>query len=778
MAAIAAIAAILTVLPIHLALAGPATALAPVIDADGRLGFCNVLPGNVPLANGPSWAQLAYNAGARVNRWEFRWDRMEAQRGSWDFSANDAAVTSSLQVGLSVEGILIGTPGWSVVKGQRPGNGVPRGLNLPIDDPDNLWATYVRATVAHYAGKVAYWEVWNEPDLQFFWPHSPEEYARLLKVASKVIRATDPHARVILAGMVVDNFGFLSRVLDAAVRDKAAGSLPFDIAAWHAYGPAAALYANVVHLRGVLQSRRLNVPIWVTEAGFPASDPNGEPRQAAYVVQGIAYAFAAGARKVLIYRESDDPTPKSWGLLTAAGMYRLGYFAFQVAAHYFANLQTMVHAPTSRLERFVLYSPGRRVTMLWNRGTTDVTLELREGRSAATLVDSAGTTTPLAAPQGSVKITVPGAAYNVGVDPKGFVVGGPPIFVVEDTTPPAATGAVGFVPPVPGDNRRLVVVNPTDVPQSALLSAADDATERQALELPSHSVRTVDLDLLAGPGYGGAFVLQGTHALPTRAVSSGANIDALQPASNWFAAGAPDALQVSNPSSTAAHVVLSTYDRGGHQRAKSRLELQPFATTLWRRPTNMLNSSLSLRASRPVVAANQTSGGPPVLADSRPSWYVVRPGKGHFVVFNPGSAPIRVDIHFVHAPTVKEEQLRLAPRHSYALSGHGAKVLTIAATGNMVVGSNGGAQGARITAQPETEVGYAAAGSATRVDLFNPSTQPAHVILDIVTAASIRQVIHQIAPAQIYAVQVRKFSGPPSGVLVHSDVPVVSAPAG
>ncbi|HEX6510094.1 MAG TPA: hypothetical protein VF221_20895, partial [Chloroflexota bacterium] len=81
---------VLILVPIQLAFAGPIQALAPVTDADGRLGLCDVLAGSPTAGSGPSWAQLSYNAGARINRWEFRWDKMEPVQGVWDFSANDA----------------------------------------------------------------------------------------------------------------------------------------------------------------------------------------------------------------------------------------------------------------------------------------------------------------------------------------------------------------------------------------------------------------------------------------------------------------------------------------------------------------------------------------------------------------------------------------------------------------------------------------------------------------------------------------------------------------
>ena len=46
-----------------------------------------------------------------------------------------------------VMGLLKNTPAWAT--DGAPFSGVPRGLYLPVDDPDNLWAGYVRKVVEY-----------------------------------------------------------------------------------------------------------------------------------------------------------------------------------------------------------------------------------------------------------------------------------------------------------------------------------------------------------------------------------------------------------------------------------------------------------------------------------------------------------------------------------------------------------------------------------------------------------------------------------------------------
>jgi hypothetical protein len=68
------------------------------------------------------------------------------------------------------------------------------------------------------------------------------------------------------------------------------------------------------------------------------------------------------------------------------------------------------------------------------------------------------------------------------------------------------------------------------------------------------------------------------------------------------------------------------------------------------------------------------------------------------------------------------------------------------------------------------------AGNNTHVALFNPSPQTAHVTLSLVGGVSRKQKSVALAPSQIYTLQTRKPSAPAGGVLVHSDVPIVSGP--
>jgi hypothetical protein len=64
-------------------------------------------------------------------------------------------------------------------------------------------AMFLYGLASRYAGKVAAWQIWNEPNLKREWGKSPDaaEYGRLLKSAYHAIKTADPNAIVISAGM-------------------------------------------------------------------------------------------------------------------------------------------------------------------------------------------------------------------------------------------------------------------------------------------------------------------------------------------------------------------------------------------------------------------------------------------------------------------------------------------------------------------------------------------------------------------------------------------------
>jgi hypothetical protein len=191
-----------------------AAPLPPVTDSDKRLGQDNILPDQytaIPGIAHAAWTQLAMDAGARATRWVLNWGEIEVEQGQYNYSAHDPVVAADLAAGLQVQGLLIGAPTWA---GRPESRSVPANLYLDWNNPGNYWGQFVYETVSHYLGQIGYWIVWNEPNLQFFWKGTPQDYYQLLKVAYQAAKAADPTAQIMFGGLSgLTNPSFLEGVL-------------------------------------------------------------------------------------------------------------------------------------------------------------------------------------------------------------------------------------------------------------------------------------------------------------------------------------------------------------------------------------------------------------------------------------------------------------------------------------------------------------------------------------------------------------------------------------
>ncbi|MBZ0303783.1 MAG: hypothetical protein K8J31_28845, partial [Anaerolineae bacterium] len=119
-------------------------------------------------------------------------------------NVDDRWLKAANQCSREVVALLKNTPAWAT--DGTAGPGVPRGLYLPVDDPGNVWANFVRRSAAYYANRgVRHFIIWNEPDISqetygFEFEGTVEDYAQLVKVAYLAAKEGNPAAVIHLAG--------------------------------------------------------------------------------------------------------------------------------------------------------------------------------------------------------------------------------------------------------------------------------------------------------------------------------------------------------------------------------------------------------------------------------------------------------------------------------------------------------------------------------------------------------------------------------------------------
>jgi len=407
--------------------------------------------------------------------WEriiFFWSQLQPYGpGDWNvFHVEDGWLAEAVAHGRQVVGLIEGTPKWAT--DGSPGAGVPRGLYLPIDDPGNLWAEFVRKLVRRYAGplRVDHWIIWNEPDIApgdygAQWEGSVADFVQLAKVAYLAAKQENPDVVIHFAGLtywhdVVNNRPlYLQRYIDEARKDPgaAANNFYFDAVSLHIYFTTDTVYDITAEFAALLRRNGLSQPIWINETNAAPYDDSLNPwtipdwtvtldQQAGFVVQAFAQGLAAGAQRIAVYKLMDypgyPPGYEPYGMIRSDGSRRPAFKALRAAITHFAGTRsaTMDRAESRAI---VTLDRGDKVTrVLWARGGEDVPVSLPALAPQALLVTHLGQAKTIAPVDGAYRLTLRAALCN---DPKhGCAVGGAPLMLVEErsaTELPAAVPA-------------------------------------------------------------------------------------------------------------------------------------------------------------------------------------------------------------------------------------------------------------------------------------------------------------------------------------------------
>lgn len=149
-------------------------------------------------------ADLVHGLGFGWLKQQFSWRNIAGSRGGYDWYRADGVLALAEARGLQVLARLDGTPFWAVDD--------PALLDEVVDTPPNdpaLFAEFCGALAQRYAGRIAAYEVWNEPNLTREWgnqPPDPVAYLALLKPCYLAIKAADPTAIVISAGLAPTDY--------------------------------------------------------------------------------------------------------------------------------------------------------------------------------------------------------------------------------------------------------------------------------------------------------------------------------------------------------------------------------------------------------------------------------------------------------------------------------------------------------------------------------------------------------------------------------------------
>ena len=250
-------------------------------------------------------AKQITDLGMRWTKVRVEWRDMELSKGVIDYTKLDPIIDALTASKLNILLTVTDAPDWA--RSSRLENGPP--------DDFNDYATFIGALAGHYAERVRAYEIWNEPNLRRNWNSTThaigaDSYSGLLHVAYTAVKAADPSAAVISAGLAPTGFDdrinaeddrkFLSDLysLGLASMSDGVGAHPFGFAnppdatccaaptgvTTH-YGHPSFYFLDTLndYHKIMIANGAGNMKIWVTQFGWGSSaDTSAPPSSSIY----------------------------------------------------------------------------------------------------------------------------------------------------------------------------------------------------------------------------------------------------------------------------------------------------------------------------------------------------------------------------------------------------------------------------------------------------------------------------------------------------------------
>jgi hypothetical protein len=273
-----------------------------------RLGAVSDITWGVPAADVPVEIAMMQQTGISTARLHVSWRQVEDVDDVLNAGALayvDSAVAAAQAAGLDV--LITYTPPvpyWASADPSKHTDDAGRHWN-PYYRPERTadFADFVRRATAHFdAMGVRQYEIWNEPNLQRFWPSgvSAAEFAAFQRAGADAVRSVDPDATVVLGGLSKSDYDYLDALYEAGARGS------FDVVAVHPYlgSNAPGLCwrrpdgRRAIDALCALEEVRATMvahgdgdrPVWATEFGYSTSTAAWsvtEHEQARYLVEAL-----------------------------------------------------------------------------------------------------------------------------------------------------------------------------------------------------------------------------------------------------------------------------------------------------------------------------------------------------------------------------------------------------------------------------------------------------------------------------------------------------------
>lgn len=323
--------------------------------------------GVVPQAQ-PTGEQMQrlVRGGVDSIRIPLEWGSLQPERnGPINWAGVDEIVEHASLAGVEVLPTVSGVPTWAVPAARVPGGeGAKAPARLPTSGvAASGWRNLLTQAVRRYgpggefwathpgvpARPLRAWQIYNEPNFKYFVARpNPADYGKLVKISATALKAADPGAQVVLAGLFGQPKGarkngkhtsvnwfasdFLVRMYKAnpGIRSR------FNGVALHPYSATAREVRPVIEeVRAVLKANRdAAKPLWLTELSWSSKSPTrsnvfakgvaGQARELSTAFNMLR-ASQAKWRIKRVYWFSVDDSADSCNFCDGSGLFGAGF---------------------------------------------------------------------------------------------------------------------------------------------------------------------------------------------------------------------------------------------------------------------------------------------------------------------------------------------------------------------------------------------------------------------------------------------------------------------
>ena len=291
----------------------PTTAAPPVVTPPSATsGISSAMFNLSVLSNMTSSVALTFNGTRSQDSYpNVNWRDLEPIRGGYNFANLDLYISANTARGTDMLYTFNAIPNWASSNPSLHTSNGDAYCAPPTDLSD--WDDFVRAIATHSAGRIRYWEVWNEP--QYYYCGSMATLVTMAQHAASIIKSVDPNAIIVSpAGTTSGGPAMLTSFLAEG------GGAYVDVIACHGYGYNADenLVTTLTNYINVMQANGVSAkPLWDTESSWNGTTNAGTAAgRAAYVAKSYLLHASLGLARFYWYAYDSSET---WGGLTVNG---------------------------------------------------------------------------------------------------------------------------------------------------------------------------------------------------------------------------------------------------------------------------------------------------------------------------------------------------------------------------------------------------------------------------------------------------------------------------